>query len=72
MTKEELLDLLKSLMYGSGSYSIEDRGDGFIRFYDNADAFTACFIKQAIKMTGDAFTGITVDSDGRPYMLFTY
>lgn len=72
MTKQELLDLLKSLIYGSRSYSIDDRGEGIIRIYDPSDSFTAIFISDAIRMTGDAFTGITVDSDGRPYMLFTY
>ncbi len=72
MTKQELLDLLKSLIYGSRSYYIVDRGEGNIRIYDPTDSFTAIFIADAIKMTGDAFTGITVDCDGRPYMLFTY
>lgn len=72
MTKQRLLDLLKSLVYGINSYSIFDRGDGFIRIYDSADIFTATFITNAIKITGDAFTGVTVDSDGRPYMIFTY
>lgn len=72
MTKQELLDLLKSLIYGSRSYSIVDCGEGYIRIYDPYDAFTATFISDTIKLTGDAFTGITVDYDGRPYMLFTY
>lgn len=72
MTKQELLDVLKSLIYGGRSYSIVERGEGVIRIYDPADSFTAIFISDAIQMTGDAFTGITVDCDGRPYMLFSY
>lgn len=72
MTKQRLLDLLKCLIYGIKSYSIVDRGDGFIRIYDTTDTFTAVLISDAIKITGDAFTGVTVDCDGRPYMLFTY
>ena len=72
MTRPELLDALKSLIYEGRSYSIVDRGRGIIRVYDPSDSFTAISISDAIQMAGDAFTGITVDCDGRPYMLFTY
>lgn len=72
MTKLELLDLLESLIKGRKSPFIVDRGEGVFRIYDTSDSFTATFISDAIQMTGDAFTGITVDCDGRPYMLFSY
>lgn len=72
MTKQELLDVLKSLIYGCRSYSFVDYGEGVIRIYDPTDSFTSIFIDDAIKVARDAFTGITVDCDGRPYMLFTY
>ena len=72
MTKNELLYELKSLIYGGRSYVIVCKNDGYIRLYDPADSFTAFFIADAIKRTGDSFTGITVDYKSRPYMLFTY
>lgn len=72
MTKQELMDVLKSLIYGGRSYSIVEQSEGTIRLYDPADSFTATFISDAIQMADDAFTGITVDCDGRPYMLFSY
>ena len=72
MTKLELLDLLENAIKGRKEFSIVVRREGVIRIYDTTDSFTAIFIADAIKMTGDAFTGITVDCDGRPYMLFTY
>lgn len=72
MTKQVLMHVLKALIYGGRSYSIVDQSEGVIRIYDPANSFTATFISDAIQMTGDAFTGITVDCDGRPYMLFSY
>lgn len=72
MTKNELMNELKALIYGARSYEIVCRNDGYIRVYDPADSFTATFIADAIKRIGDSFTGVTVDYVGRPYMLFTY
>lgn len=72
MTKQELLDLQESLIDGRRSPFIVDNGNGVFRIYDTTNSFTATFISDAIHKAGDAFTGITVDSDGRPYMLFSY
>ena len=72
MTKLEFLDLLESLIQGRRTPLIVDRGNGAFRIYDGSDSFTATFISNAIELTGDAFTGIAVDCDGRPYMLFNY
>lgn len=72
MTKQELLDVLNTLCFGGRYYSIVDRCEGFIKVYDASDSFTRILISDAIQKAGDAFTGITVDCDGRPYMLFSY
>ena len=72
MTKQELLDVLKTLCFGGQYYSIVDCYEGVFKVYDATDSFTGIFISDAIQMAGDAFSGITVDCDGRPYMLFSY
>lgn len=72
MTKFALINLLKAVIDGRKSYSIICSGEGNIRIYCYTDSFTAVFITDVVKKAGDSFTGITVDCDGCPYMLFNY
>ncbi len=72
MEKQELIKLMESVIYGHKHLTIETTGNGSFRLYDSTDTFTATFISDVIGITGDNFTGISVDSDGKPYMLFNY
>ena len=72
MEKQELIKLMESVIYGHKHLTIETTGDGSFRLYDSTDSFTGTFISNVIGITGDNFTGLSVDSDGRPYMLFNY
>ena len=72
MSKKVLLSVLTALIYVGRSYSIVMSGEGVFRVYVPDDSFTAVFIFDAIRMVGDVFSGILVDCDNRPYMLFTY
>lgn len=72
MEKQELIKLMESAIYGHKHLTIETTGNGSFRLYDSTDTFTATFISDVIKMTGDSFTGISVNAIGRPYMLFNF
>lgn len=72
MSKKEIIKLLTKVINGRHGVSIKCTGDGVYRLYDGLDTFTAVFISDAFRLAADYFTGITVDADGRAYMLFNF
>lgn len=72
MTKEEFMTLLITAIGTRKGFSIKYAEVDSINLYSSNDIFTATFIGDVQNFLGGCFTGITVDCDGRPYMLFTY
>jgi len=72
MTKQEFEKLFNSAINGRNGFSLVYTGEGEVRCYSSEDIFTATFISDVLRMTGDYFTGITNDINGSPYMLFNY
>lgn len=72
MTKKQVIELLTKVINGRKRVSIKQTGEGVYRLYDDCDIFTAVLISDAIRLAADYFTGITVDADGRAYMLFNF
>ena len=70
MTKQEFFELFDSVLDGRTGYSVVAAVGWYIHVYSVDNTFTASFITRVVKMTGDHFTGITVDTDNRPYLLF--
>lgn len=72
MTNKKIIDLLTKVIDGRKGFSILQTGEGVYRLYDDCDTFTAVFISDAIRLAADYFTGITVDAEGKAYMLFNF
>lgn len=72
MTKEVFFFLLKTAIDGRKGFSIKYTGIDTIRLYSDTDIFTACFIGDVQQWVGNCFNGITVDANGRPYILFNF
>lgn len=70
MTKQEFFELFDSVIDGSTGYSVVAAVGRYIHVYSVDNTFTANFITRVVEMTGDYFTGITMDSDNKPYLLF--
>lgn len=70
MTKQAFRKLFDSVLDGRKGYSLEFMGGMFVHVYSEDNIFTACFTIRVVEMTRDRFLGITLDKDGRPYMLF--
>lgn len=72
MTNKEITMLLTKVIDGRKGFSIKQYGVGTYRLYDVCNTFTAVLISDAIRLAYDYFNGITVDTDGRAYMLFNF
>lgn len=70
MTKNDFRKLFDSVLDGRNGFSLEFMGGMYVHVYTEDNIFTACFITRVVEMTRDRFLGITLDKDGRPYMLF--
>lgn len=72
MTKKDFMKLLETAIGERKGFSFVSIGPGTIRVYHDVDVFTAYFITDVVEKTGNYFTGITNDADGKVYMLFNY
>ena len=70
MTKKEFTEMFESVIDGRKGFSIEVAGGRYVHVYSDDNIFTANFITRVVEMTGSYFTGITRDSNKRPYLLF--
>lgn len=70
MTKQEFFELFDSVIDGRKGYSVVAAVGKYIHVYSVDNTFTANFISRVVEITGDYFTGITMDADNRPYLLF--
>lgn len=71
MTKQEFCELFDSVIDGRTGFSVDSSRGSVIRVYSVDNNFTATFIKRVVGMTGDYFMGITMDSNNKPYLLFS-
>ena len=72
MTNKKIIDLLTKVIDGRKGVSIQQTGEGCYRLYNDCGTFAAVFISDAIRLAADYFIGITVDKEGKAYMLFVF
>lgn len=71
MTKNDFRELFDSVLDGRTGYSLRFVGYGYVHVYAEGDRFTACLIKRVCKLAYEHFLGIYIDSNSRPYLLFS-
>lgn len=70
MTKNDFNQLMYRVIEGHDGMSFKFTAIGNVHLYADDNLFTATFIYRVIDIARDYFIGVSVDCDGRPYLLF--